>query len=93
MQDSKPSIDTSKEVDYWRDNFRSRPYVDPSATYDDYGPAYSYGVDAHGRRKGRSFDDAESDLSRDWDKFKGKSKLTWERAKHAVKDAWNRMTD
>ncbi len=42
---------------------------------------------------GRHFDEVESDLSRDWEKFKGKSRLTWERAKAAVRDAWDRLTD
>jgi hypothetical protein len=84
---------TTAHDTYWRDNFRSRPYVKNDDLYDDFAPAYAYGADAYGRHDGRDFDDVETDLSRDWDKFKGKSKLTWERAKSAVRDAWDRMTD
>ena len=95
MADSKTYPDTATTGDdsYWRDSFRTRPYVTTDASYDDYGPAYAYGTDAYGRHSGRKWEDVESDLGRDWDQAKGKSKLTWEHAKAAVKDAWNRMVD
>jgi len=87
------SIDPTREDAYWRDNYTSRPYVDSGASYDDYGPAYGYGVNAYSRYPGRSFDDVESDLSRDWDSSRGTSSLTWDRAKHATRDAWHRVSD
>ena len=93
MGNSHAYPDTARDDTYWRDNFSKRPYVTANDTYDDFGPAYAYGVDAFGRHDGRRFDEVETDLSRDWEKFKGKSKLTWERAKSAVRDAWDRMTD
>ena len=30
---------------------------------------------------------------RDWDRVKGMSSLTWENAKHAVRDSWQRVRD
>ena len=72
------TIDPTLEDAYWRDNYSSRPYVDGGATYDDYGPAFGYGVDAYSRYPGLSFDQAEADLSRDWDSARGKSKLGWD---------------
>ena len=87
------SIDPTAEDAYWRDTYTTRPYVDNTLTYDDYRPAYGYGVDAYGRYAGRSWDQVETDLGRDWDKVKGKSNLEWERAKLATKDAWNRLSD
>ena len=85
-------IDPTREDAYWRENYKSRSYVD-GGSYDDYGPAYSYGVESYGRNSGRSFDEAESDLSRDWSSRRGNSSLTWDRAKHATKDAWTRLSD
>jgi hypothetical protein len=35
----------------------------------------------------------ESDLSRDWQRAKGKSRLAWENAKDATHDAWKRVSD
>ena len=86
-------IDPSVEDAYWRDNYLSRPYVTTGANYDDYGPAYRYGVDAYTRYPNRSFDEVESDLAKEWDSAKGKSKLQWERAKSATKDSWQRVSD
>ncbi len=86
-------IDPTVEEAYWRDNYSSRPYVTRGASFDDYGPAYRYGVDSYGRYEGRSFDDVESDLSRDWQRAKGSSRLTWDNAKYATRDSWQRVSD
>jgi hypothetical protein len=34
----------------------------------------------------------EPDLKTGWDKFEGRGQNTWDNIKHAVKDAWHRMT-
>lgn len=86
------AADPAVEDQYWRENYSSRPYVS-GGTYDDYGPAYRYGVDAYTRYPNRSFDDVESDLSRDWNTQRGSSSLEWERAKHASRDAWHRVSN
>jgi hypothetical protein len=78
---------------YWRDNYSTRPYVERGANHVDYGPAYAYGLKACSRYQGRSFDEVETDLARDWDGKRGNSTLTWERAKHAVRDAWDRASN
>ena len=87
------AIDPTAEDAYWRDNYSSRPYVDSGATYDDYGPAYAYGVNSYSTYAGRDWDDVEPELSGRWDTMRGQSSLEWDRAKHATKDAWNRVSD
>ncbi len=87
------AIDPTVEESYWRKTFSSRPYVKGGTTFDDYGPAYRYGVDSYGRSKGRTFEQAESELMRDWDRAKGTSGLTWDNAKHATRDAWQRLSN
>jgi len=84
-------IDPTREDAYWRENYKTRPYVDESTTYDDFGPAYQYGVTARANNPGRSFDDVQGDLSRDWDNSRGKSTLGWDRARSASRDAWDRI--
>jgi hypothetical protein len=86
-------VDPTMENAYWRENYTSRPYVTSGSTFDDYGPAYRYGVDNYSRYPGRSFDSIEADMSRDWQRSKGKSSLTWENAKHAARDSWQRVSD
>jgi hypothetical protein len=85
-EDVNPAIE---EV-YWRETYAARPYA-LNKSYDDYGPAYRYGRESYGRHKGRRFDDVEKDLERDWEGAKGKSRLKWHHAKHAVRDAWDRL--
>jgi hypothetical protein len=87
------SADPVAEDAYWKDNYSSRSYVGSGSTYDDYGPAYGYGVNAFSRNPDKKFDEVETDLGRDWNTSKGKSSLEWDRAKHASRDAWNRLSD
>lgn len=84
------AIDPTSEATYWRDNYRTRPYA-KDASFDDYGPAYGYGVSSYVKYPGRSFDDVESDLSRDWNSARGKSNLGWDNARSATRDAWERL--
>src|SRR5688572_27815937 len=86
-------IDPTMEEAYWRENYTSRPYVKSGSKFDDYGPAYRYGIDNYSKYPGRKFDEVESDLSREWQRAKGKSSLTWENAKHAARDSWQRVSD
>lgn len=84
------SIDPTVDDTYWRENYSSRSYVMPGATYDDYGPAYGFGTEAASRNPGRSFDDAELELSRQWTSRNGTSSLAWDDAKVAAREAWER---
>lgn len=83
--------DPTVERTYWRDNFTSRDYVEDGASFDDYGPAYEHGVSARGRYPGRQFEDVETDLSDEWSASHGTSRLSWDRARNAVRDVWNRI--
>lgn len=85
--------DPAAEDAHWRDNYSTRPYIAAGSTYDDYGPAYRHGVDAYSRNPDRSFEDVEPQMSRDWGTARGSSKLEWEHAKHASRDAWDRVSN
>ncbi len=85
------AIDPTSEAAYWRENFKNRPYAENATSFDDYGPAYGYGVSSYVKYPGRSFDDVETDLSRDWDGARGASKLQWIQARNATRDAWERI--
>ena len=87
------AFDPAAEDAYWRDNYADRPYVLMGRTYDDYGPAYRYGTESYRRYPDRAFDDIEPELSRDWGTARGLSSLEWEHAKHATRDAWQRLRD
>lgn len=86
------AADPVAEDAYWRDNYSSRPYASGS-TYDEYRPAFGYGVDAYTRYPDRTFDEVEPELGRHWNIKRGSSSLEWDRAKHATRDAWQRASD
>jgi uncharacterized protein YjbJ (UPF0337 family) len=85
-------IDPTGEVEYWRGEYANRPYVDRQYDYDtDYAPAYAYGTEARTQHGARQWDDSlDSDLREGWEKTKGQSRLKWEQAKDAVRDAFDR---
>jgi hypothetical protein len=85
--------DPAVEDKYWRDNYLSRPYARKDASFDDYSPAYRSGVESYSRNPGRSFDEIEPELGRDWNSNRGRSSLEWEHAKPAARDAWDRVSN
>lgn len=86
------TADLAQEEQYWRSQHGTRPYGQDSS-FDDFGPAYMYGASAYGRYPGRSFDDAEPELSTGWTGARGASTLEWDRARQASRDAWLRLSD
>jgi phage tail tape-measure protein len=87
------AIDPTAEEGYWRSNYASRTYVKSGSSFDDYGPAYRHGINSYGQSNGRTFDQAEPDLKRGWEKAKGKSNLSWDDARDASRDSWQRLSD
>jgi len=78
--------------DDFRSDFKQRYGSNASATYDMYAPAYQYGYRqaSDERYRGKSWDDAESDLRSDYSRNNPKS--TWEQMKDAVRYGWDKMT-
>ena len=90
MDTHERNVRTPIDTDaYWRDNFKKRPYVDDAANFDDYAPAYRYGVECVRRHERKSFDDAEAEMREEWMRVRGGSRLDWDKAKHPVRDAWD----
>ncbi|MFH7764615.1 hypothetical protein [Acinetobacter sp. BSP-28] len=92
------AINPVEEDAYWREQHRDRPYFhETQNTYSDldydrdYRVAYEVGYknrplfdsDTH-------FEQVETELRTQWEAIKGPSRLDWEQAKYAAKDAWLR---
>lgn len=94
LQDAWERADRTYGAYAWSDDtyaqrFQTAPYRQEGDAFDDYRPAYRYGTYARGEYTDREWDDSlATDLERGWGRFKGGSRLTWERAKHAVADAF-----
>ncbi len=85
------SMDPTLEDTYWRDNYNKQPYYVEGRTYDDYAPAYRTGYEARTRYAGRSYDDIEADLERDYYANRGNGRLEWADARAATRAAWHRV--
>jgi len=90
-------IDPTAEGAYWERSWRARPYVHPERPYDDYAPAYAYGIEQFQRARvdagARAFEDMAADLGAGWNAARGASRLEWEEASHATRDAWERLRE
>ncbi|HEY8197779.1 MAG TPA: hypothetical protein VIG04_12415 [Gemmatimonadales bacterium] len=81
------------EDNFWFENFTSRPYALGPDFYDRFRPAYRYGFDSAQHHVGRSWDEAEDDLRKGWDRYEHRREntSTWDEIKEAVRDAWERI--
>jgi hypothetical protein len=86
-------IDPTAEEAYWREAYPTRSYADDAIAFDEFAPAYGLGYSAYSRYPGRTFDEVQDDLRRDWATSRGSSRLEWDRAQHATRDAWQRVSD
>ena len=86
-------VDPKTEELHWRNAYRDRPYYDSGLAYDDYRPAYDLGYRMRATLPEATFEQAERRISQDWAMAKGESRLTWEQARLAARDAWDRATD
>jgi len=84
------SVNPTEEDAYWRDHYKTTTYAkaDP---YDRWRPAYEHGWSSYDRNRGKTFEQAEPDVRRDWEKTPHAKDLTWDKAKHATRDAWHRV--
>ena len=84
---------TYTDVDaYYGEHYSRADYYSDDYSYDDYRAAYRYGTRARATDRDARWDEAtEARLGRDWERERGGSRLSWEQAKHAVRDAWHRV--
>lgn len=81
-------LDPVAEDAFWINQYQREPYYEEGLNYDDYGPAYRYGVETYA--PGSTFDEVEELLAENWSLWKGKSFLSWHRARDAVRASWDR---
>ncbi len=84
-------IDPSIEDHYWRNEYGTRDYYDPTIGYEEVGPAYKYGWESRAEYGERKWEDVEPDLAHEWTNRREKSSLDWGRARPAARDAWDRV--
>ncbi|HEY9624410.1 MAG TPA: hypothetical protein V6C78_28905 [Crinalium sp.] len=86
-------VNPTVEEEYWSTNYTTRPYIESDYDYNDYSPAYRTGYEGYSNyaQRGMTYTDAEPHLRTDYEQRRGNSRLGWEKAKHATRDAWDRV--
>jgi len=87
------AVNPTVESLYWEGHYRSRPYFESGRSYEDYEPAYRYGVESRLAHRGARWEEVEGSIAAGWEKAKGKSTLAWEQARNAARDAWHRIEE
>jgi len=85
-------LDPVAEGDYWRENFRRRPYYQAEREFSEYEPAYRYGWERAGlsEYRNRSFEEIEIDLRRGWESSEEERRPSWDEARQPARDAFER---
>jgi len=93
-------IDLVAEGDYWREEFKNRPYYQAGTSYEDYEPGYRLGWEAAADldHEDLSFEEVEPRLRERWergetegDARRGTAGLTWEEMREIARDGWERI--
>lgn len=74
----------------FRTEYATRPYYVADMDYDtDYAPAYRYGLQLVQEHEGKSYDDIAPVAEKGWAKARDKSRLSWDQAAPALRDAFD----
>jgi len=84
-------VNPGVEETYWRQNYLREPYYERGYTFDDYLPAYRTGWEGRLRYEGRTYEQCERELQRDYQRNRGRSQLDWAKNRHAVRAGWDRF--
>jgi hypothetical protein len=85
------AVNPTEEETYWRQQFAGTEHARRGRTFEACQSAYRYGWESCLRHGGRSFDEVEDELGREWDSHRGRSDLGWMEARPAARDAWSRV--
>ncbi|WP_088893644.1 hypothetical protein [Leptolyngbya ohadii] len=83
----------ANEDRYWQQHYEEQSYYQSGLTYRDYQPAYRLGYEGYTRYHGTgmSYDEVEPELQQQYEREQRSSWLSWEQARHAVRDGWYRL--
>lgn len=87
------TVNPTVEEQYWETAYADRPYVEDGSSFETYRPAYRYGVEAYRSNPDAAFDNLEPSLRNNWNISRGQSKLEWEDAREAARDAFTRVSE
>jgi hypothetical protein len=87
------AVDPTVESEYWMSQYQNRPYVAALAEYKQYEPAYRAGWESYSPdSKWEAIEPkAKRKWEENWESEGGAPSMTWEEAKQASQDAYDRI--
>ena len=86
------AVNPTAEETFWRENHASQEWATDGSAYDQYAPAYRTGYEGVMNYAGRDYEEVETDLALDYQKHDPGTALPCDRARPAVKAAWQRVS-
>lgn len=87
------AADPRGDLGHFQQVFRTTPYYVDGMTWDDYAPAYRYGLESYATHGGQPLESAAPMLAQDWPRMQGASRLSWAQALPAVAHAWRELDE
>jgi uncharacterized protein YjbJ (UPF0337 family) len=89
------ALNPTLEEEYWKENYRNRPYFREGMDYSQYAPAYRYGWESAAKEayRSRTFEEVEQNLQRDWEADRTSYPRPWSEIREATRDAYNRTRE
>ncbi|MCM2373634.1 hypothetical protein [Aporhodopirellula aestuarii] len=85
------NIDPTVESAYWEETHSQRPYYNDAYGYDQYQPAYQAGWEAFDADANEEWVTREAIARQRWENEGGAQYMTWEEARPAAMDAYDRV--
>ena len=85
------NIDPTVEAEHWRAEYPRRPYYSENYSYEDFEPAYRAGWEAYDPDATVEWSEREQYARQRWEGEGGAPTMTWEEARLAAEDAYNRV--
>jgi hypothetical protein len=89
-------VNPTEEEEYWKTEYRNRPYYRAEREWEFYQPAYRYGWESAGRPeyRGRTFEEIEPELSERWNlqrRSDAPHPSEWTDVRDVSRDAYERV--
>lgn len=84
-------VNPTEESAYWQKSYKQEPYYVQGKPYDYYEPGYRAGWEGRVRYDGRTFEEAEDELSTDYNTRRSARDPEWDDIQPAAHAAWDRV--
>lgn len=85
------AVNPTEEEEFWTKTYIREPYYVAGRPYEYYAPGFRAGWEGRVRHSGRSFEEAEVDLMRDYQIGRGELDPSWSEMRPAAHAAWRRI--